>query len=174
MQNAESVLPFYLPQVEPHREDGCCYEYFEEGLLEHGPEHDFSIDLLAWAIQRDYCALPFVATYLNKYDKTTLASKLKAHVKWQSAEEFYPILFFAVERNSPELVSLLCSAGASPRDRVMPSGLPVLVYCVISAEYGVTDITNTLIALLAAGADPTDVPKGHVGEVCRCSQDHQA
>ena len=80
-------------------------------------------------------------------------------MKGQSAGEFYSILFFAVEQNSPELINILCTAGASPKDRVMPLGLPVLIYCVISAEYGVTDITNTLIALLAAGANPMNVPK---------------
>lgn len=69
------------------------------------------------------------------------------------------ILFFAVERNSPELVTLLCKAGADPNDRAVPYDLPVLAYSVLKAEYDVSDTTDTLIALLAAGASSTDIPK---------------
>ena len=77
---------------------------------------------------------------------------------------FFPILYFAVERNSPELVRTLCDAGAQPSQRMRPLGLaiirpPVLGYAIFSAEYNLVDTTNTVIALLAKGADPADVPK---------------
>lgn len=41
----------------------------------------------------------------------------------------------------------------------MPSNLPILAYCVFSAEYKTNDTTDALVALLAAGAAPTDIPK---------------
>ena len=88
-----------------------------------------------------------------------LHSSLKNRVRGESTLYTYPVLFFAVERNSPELVSLLCKAGANLGDRAYPSCLPVLAYCVISAEYGLSDTTETLVALLAAGATSSDIPK---------------
>ena len=72
----------------------------------------------------------------------------------------YPILFFAVEHNSPELVRLLCRAGADPRKPArLLNNLPVLAYCIMTAEYNLSDTTDTLSALLAMGADPYDLPQ---------------
>ena len=76
----------------------------------------------------------------------------------------YPVLYFAVERNSPEIVTILCKAGADPSLRWRPRGLfvpslPVLSSAVLSAEYDLSDITDMIIALLAMGKDPKDVPK---------------
>ena len=85
-------------------------------------------------------------------------SSLNSRVQGDSALYTYPILFFAVERNSPELVSLLCKAGANLEEKAHPSCLPVLAYCVISAEYNLSDTTETLVALLAAGASSSQIP----------------
>lgn len=151
------MFSFFLPRLKAHRK-GCCYKFLDEELLDHGPEHDFSVELLAWAIQRASCPMSSIETYLKKYDRTSLRSKLQVPFGDDSTGYEYPILFFAVERNSAQLISLLCNAGANPCDRAVPSFLPVLAYCVLSAEYQVTDTTDALIALLAAGAPSTDVP----------------
>lgn len=79
-------------------------------------------------------------------------------------DSLYPILYFAVERNSPEIVRILCNAGANPSQRMVPSGisivaLPLLAYSVISAEYDLSDRTDLVISLLAMEADPNDIPK---------------
>lgn len=44
------------------------------------------------------------------------------------------------------------------KERPLPSDLPLLVYTVISAEHEVLDTTQTLIAVLAAGSSPYDLP----------------
>lgn len=90
--------------------------------------------------------------YLMHHPAKKVYSGLQTRVQGDSSLYTYPILFFAVERNSPELVSLLCKAGANPSDKAFPSCLPVLAYCIISAEYDLSDTTETMVALLAAGA----------------------
>ena len=70
----------------------------------------------------------------------------------------FPILFYAAEQNSPELVRVLCKAGAVLGDRSELIGLPLLAYTVLSAEYDLTDTTDTFIALLAEGAWPEQLP----------------
>ena len=156
-----STLPIFLPLIPRSRAcaEGCCHEYSDEELLAHSLEHEFSTELLAWAIQQPSCSISSISTYLKKYSTSRLRSALLTPVKDGPAEDSYPILFFAVERNSPELVSLLCRAGASPHMPAKPSLVPVLAYCVISAEYKVADTTDTLVALLAAGADADDIPR---------------
>ena len=71
----------------------------------------------------------------------------------------YPILYFAAERNSPELMRILNRAGASLDRRTQPTMLPLLACTVLSAEYELSDTTDTLITLLALGAKPTDIPR---------------
>lgn len=76
----------------------------------------------------------------------------------------FPILYFAAERNSSEIVRILCHAGANPNDSIslFPSAIPtipLLSYTVLSAENALADTTETVIALLALGASPHDVPK---------------
>lgn len=65
--------------------------------------------------------------------------------------DMVPILFFAVERNSPEIVRVLCRAGANPNKRYQPGGLPILPYTVLTSEYELSDTTDTMIALLVSG-----------------------
>lgn len=58
---------------------------------------------------------------------------------------------------------MLCKAGADTNlhnySFLLPWGVPVLAYTIISAEYNLSDTTDTVLALLAMGADPRDVPK---------------
>ena len=70
----------------------------------------------------------------------------------------FPILFFAVEQNSPEIVRVLCKAGADPSRKSESTALPLLAYVIVSAEYDLSDTTDTLIALLAEGARPEQLP----------------
>ena len=72
---------------------------------------------------------------------------------------WYSPLFFAVERKLPQLIRILCEAGADPNFRSWPSGITLLCYIIISAEYELVDITDCLIAALAMGADPEGIPQ---------------
>ena len=76
----------------------------------------------------------------------------------------FPILYFAAERNSPQIIRILCHAGADPSQSIKSSSprtfeIPLLPYTILSAEYKFADSSETVIALLAAGASPYDVPK---------------
>lgn len=63
----------------------------------------------------------------------------------------HPILFFAAERNSPDIIKILCQPGANLSQALEAFSLPVLAYCIFSAEYD-------LFPLFAMGVDPSDIP----------------
>lgn len=117
-----------------------------------GECQDFSIEAVGWGIQNGLSPSA-ISRYLDRWP----ASRVK-HELCQTIKGVYrikhPILFYAVERNSPEIVRILCRAGADPSQPTQPLGLPVLAYCIFSAEYELCDTTDCLFALLAMGADP--------------------
>ena len=74
------------------------------------------------------------------------------------------MLYFAVERNSPKISSMLCEAGADPSQKYRLSDLatepiPLLAYTILRTEHDISDTTDSLVALVAKDADPEDVPK---------------
>lgn len=108
---------------------------------------------LAWAIQ-------------NGVSQTSIERYLIQHNGSKTAKSLClsPILYFAAERNSPHIVRMLCRAGAKPsRNTDLSSSsisrIPLLPYTILSAEYKLVDTTETVIALLAMGASPYEVPK---------------
>ena len=116
--------------------------------------------MLAWAIQQDFYSLLSIETYLNSSQPNLIKYRLACiPVRGKLAGSSFPILFFAIELNSPQIVSLLIKAGADPNGRAKPSDLPVLAYRIISAEYQVSDATDTLIALLVNSASADDILK---------------
>ena len=155
-----SRLPFILPKIEPNRVDSCCWSHVRDDLLDHAKEsHSPSIQLLAYAIQTLLDPL-VIKRYIESFsvsDVSAILSQIVANT-YLPGPPYIPILFFAVQRNSPELVRTLCKAGARPEERAQPSGMPLLIYTIISAEYESVDHTDTLVALLAMGANPADVP----------------
>lgn len=103
-----------------------------------------------------------IERYLTQHDESEIADRLCQSVKLGT--RFFPILYFAAERNSPEIVRILCHAGAKPSNSIGLCGyavfsLPLLPYTILSAEHKLTDTTETVVALLAMGADPHNVPK---------------
>ena len=104
---------------------------------------------------------PCIERYIAAFSTWSVTTGLTLPLTLQSGTQRIevPILFFAIEKNSPTLVRMLCNAGASPDAVVQPWGIPLLAYAAISAEYEILDTTNVLIALLAAGADPYQIPR---------------
>ncbi len=105
-----------------------------------------------------------IERYIEKFDPVSLHANLSKLVKVDPGGPSFPILYFAVERNSPEILSMLCKAGADPSQRYVPLGLPaatipLLAYAVMRAEYDISDTTDSIVALIAKGADPKDVPE---------------
>lgn len=146
--------PLSLPSDILKQYDVCCWSESEDDYLNHaGESHIFSVYTLAWAIQNgvgEKC----IERYLIQHNGSKTAKSL-----CQS-----PILYFAAERNSPRIVRMLCRAGAKPSHNINPYGssisrIPLLPYTILSAEYKLVDTTETVIALLAMGASPYQVPK---------------
>ena len=156
MQNF-SALPLFLPKIKLDGQQNCCKRYPKENVLDHQrARHPFSWKILAWAIQ-NHVDTKCIERYLESHELSEIQGELLDASS--SSSERFPILFFAVERNSPEVVNMLCQRGANADGRAEPSGIPLLVYTIMSAEYNLSDTTDTLVALLAMGAHPSDVPR---------------
>lgn len=155
-----SILPFFLPKIEI----GDPAEYGEPCLvLEHkGVFDDFSLLHLAWAIQNGVDPQS-IKTYLDQYGVAKVKAGLCTWVHISYDQLQCPILYYAAEANSPEIIRMLCKAGADPNLRCIPFGsrscLTVLAYTVLSAEYTLSDTTDTVLALLAMGACPSQIPR---------------
>lgn len=153
------MLPFFMPRVQPRHQDTCCTLTTDDSCLDHlGECQDFDVEALAWAIQNGL-STSCIDRYLRRWDAPRIKKALCKPVKIIFNGKLYPVLFFAVERNCPNLVRLLCRAGADPAQAAQPSNLPVLAYCIMTAEYELSDTTDALFALLAMGADPYDLPQ---------------
>jgi len=158
------ILPFFLSRLNLEHERWCCRNIDPNASLDHALfRHDFSLKLLAWAIQNN-ANLNTVERYLKYFSQARIEQEFSTELTATDGGRGFPILYFAVERNSPELVRLLCRAGAQPSQRMRPSGIPIvklplLAYAILSAEYRLVDTTDTVIALLAMGASPGDVPR---------------
>ena len=100
----------------------------------------------------------YLTSYLYSYNNKNIRNALARPLIGDSLED-YPILCFAVARNSPQIVRLLCKSGADPNSVMGVEDVPMLSYAVVSADYSLSDTTDTVIALLAMGAKPTGVPK---------------
>lgn len=162
-QSSTTVLPIFLPKVVRELPGVCCYSKSSKDVfLDHAKEnHDFSLRNLAWAIQIGVDG-KCIERYLTQDNKSDIADRLCQAIHLGTS--LFPILFFAAERNSPEIVRILCHAGAKPDHSISLCGhavstLPLLPYTILSAENTLADTTETVIALLAMGASPHDVPK---------------
>ena len=117
----------------------------------------------AWAIQNGVSETR-VERYLSQHNESDIAARLCLSVQTTLGAPIFPILYFAAERNSPEIVRILCHAGAKPTQSISPHGsavfgLPLLPYAILSTGYELSDTTETVVALLAMGASPHDAPK---------------
>ena len=131
-----------------------------EELLDHQRNgHSFSLKNLAWAVQSHVDA-KCIERYLEGFNRSQIQEQLLDPISSTSnLGNRFPIMFFAAERNSPELMAMLCEKGADVDCRAEPSGIPLLAYTIMSADYHLHDTTNTLIALLAMGANPSNIPR---------------
>lgn len=154
-----SILPFFLPEAHSWHNVSCCTLTKDESSLDHlGECQDFSLEALAWAIQNNLSP-SCIERYFQHWPASKTQQELGQTVRTWRGYGRYPILFFAIERNSPEIIRILCRAGADPSQTVVHTRLPVLAYCILSAEYELSDTTDSLFALLAMGADPFDLPR---------------
>ena len=153
------TIPFFPPRIKIETTESCCNATVEDATLDHRADHHaFAIKTLAWAIQNQL-STKCIERYINKFTQSQIRTQMCFGVYAGFGVPNCPILFFAIEQNSPELIRLLCKAGALVGQRATPSDLPPLAYAVLSAEYNLVDTTDVLITLLATGADPKDIPE---------------
>ena len=151
-------LPFRLPVLEMELQSPCCTPFHGDFIMDHAKDfHDIDTRLIAYAIQKQ-CDPKIIKRYIQAYPESVVREALLKPIQRPVGQPGLPILFYAVEQHSPELVRILCEAGADPGQRAQPSGIPLLTYTIISAEYKIVDMTDTLVALLAMGANSADVP----------------
>jgi len=100
-----------------------------------------------------------IERYLSHYFDSIKSYGLRVLVKCASKTSRFLVLFFVVERNSLELVRILCRLEVSLDKRVDSIGLPLLAYIIFHVEYKILDTLPTMIALLAARANSHEVPK---------------
>ena len=154
-----NTLPFVPPKIELGTVEGCCKAAPEDATLDHAKDyHFFSLNKVAWAIQNKLSPA-CIERYIKKFDRTFVTSPISFGVPNGFGAPCCPILFYAIEQNSPELVRILHKAGANVGSTTFPFGLPALAYAVLCAEYTSDDTTDVLITLLAIGANPKDVPE---------------
>ena len=158
-----SKLPCSPPKIKLSCLGDCCEMSNKDAFVDHVRDyHNFRLDVLAWAIQ-NMVDCRCIERYIEKCDPKLLLARLSRLIK-VPGEPSFPILYFAVERNSPDILNMLCKAGADPDQRYdhlgMPAArIPLLAYAVMRAECDMSDTTDSIVALLAKDADPKDVPK---------------
>ena len=129
----------------------------EQGLDNITRIFPFDNQFLAWGIQSK-CSPQSIHRFLESYSPDIVQQKIVSLVSFGSGLGV-PVVFFAIERNSPEIVRMLCDYGAPLTKKAVPSGLPALAYAVLVAEYETRDTTTMVGTLLALGENPKDVPE---------------
>ncbi|KAG8529971.1 uncharacterized protein KY384_005453 [Bacidia gigantensis] len=156
----KSILPILLPQAGPKCQHACCTPIPNTARIDHFVDyHDFHAEDLAWAIQSGL-EPDSIERYLQKINARHRVPELNRSLKYQTGAKtvVLPLLAFAVERNCPRIIRALCAAGASPNGRMQPHSVPLIAYAVLISEYEFSDTTNAVMALLAMGADPKNIP----------------
>ena len=150
-----------LPRIQPNIQESCCaFGQPKDSSLDHAKDHHpFSIRTLAWAIQNGLSPAS-IQRYLAAHPSAQLEHQLSFPLSGEviGVRVHFPIIFFACERNLPELVRILCQAGTLIKQYCWPSLLPALAYTSLLAEETLEDTTDTIVALLANGANPHDLP----------------
>ena len=156
-------MPCAPPTVKLPGLGDCCDTSKKDAFIDHRRDyHNFQLHVLAWAIQ-NMVETKCIERYIEKCDPALLRAKLSILIRVPGKPPF-PILYFAVERNSPEIVSMLCKAGANPSQKYDPLGMPaakipLLAYAAMRAECDLSDTTDSIVALVAKGADPKAIPE---------------
>jgi hypothetical protein len=99
------------------------------------------------------CSVDTVKTYVQHYcdDRDAFMDMMRLAT---------PALYYAIGRNSPDMVTLLLEFGMSPHG-VDRAGhfIPALAFAIIHGDLHTLDTTEVMKVLLGAGADPKIVPE---------------
>lgn len=110
----------------------------------------FSVETLCAAIQK-VCSLATIKTYLSSYANSDSFTRTMARAGW-------PALYYAVERNTADLVSTLLQYKADPHWSCKEFPIPLIAFAIIHGHREALDTTDVIRTLLASGVDPKTIP----------------
>ncbi|KAF2662718.1 P-loop containing nucleoside triphosphate hydrolase protein [Lophiostoma macrostomum CBS 122681] len=112
----------------------------------------FSVKTLCAAIQTKECTITVIKQYIQGYENSPSNKKIMHRDGW-------PALYYAVERNSPELVSYLLQNGFDPSEQHESFDVPLLAFAIIHGHRDAIDTTGITKVLLAFGISPKVIPE---------------
>lgn len=121
----------------------------DDHLRRFGTPEEFSARRLCAAIEND-CSPDTIKWYTSNHD-TTLRSV--------SVSDAWALLYYAAQRNSSELISILLKSGIGhATDKEPDHDVPILAFVVLSGHKKAVDTTEVLKLLLASNLPPTAIP----------------
>jgi hypothetical protein len=140
------LLPLELPP-DPYDSDALPDVRRSRQII----SNNFSIKTLCAALHSN-CTPAAIKQYIQSHKIHGSGSELLSGEDW-------PALYYAVRRNSPELDTILLQAGVDARTFKTSFSIPLLAYVIIYGQHKVIDTSEVLKLLLAAGYDPTTIPR---------------
>ncbi|KAI4641381.1 uncharacterized protein J4E78_010444 [Alternaria triticimaculans] len=119
-------------------------------LQSWGPPEAFSILTLCAAIQKK-CSLTAFKAYLQTYAGSPGFRETLTNHGW-------PLLYYAAERNSVEMISVLQQHGVNTEVPNNTFAIPLLAYVAIHGQAEAIDTSEVMKLVLANGANPTVIP----------------
>lgn len=111
----------------------------------------FSVETLCAAIQGE-CTFDSIKWYLQSYGESSTCKSAFLKNGW-------PSLYYAVEKNLSNILSLLLQSGLDPHELHKESHLPLLAFAIIHGYREAVNTTDTVRILLAHGVDLKIIPK---------------
>jgi len=137
----------HLPDA-PRKSPGMTVD---DELLEARGSALFNTIQLCTAISNG-CSAESVRKYLEHYRNYETEFQ-------EIVDQATPVLYYAIGRNSPELVTLLLDYGFNPECCTDATHfIPALAFAVIHGHIHLLDTTAIVQLLLAGGADPKTIP----------------
>lgn len=140
-----------LKPVELPMDDTYLETPLDQILRRLGNPTRFSVETLCAAIQGE-CTFDSIKWYLQNYGESPTCKSAFLKNGW-------PSLYYAVEKNSSKILSLLLQSGLDPHELHKEFHLPLLAFAIIHGYREAVDTTDTMRILLAHGVDPKIIPK---------------
>lgn len=122
----------------------------DERLRRLGSPTSFSVKTLCAGIQKN-CTVDAIKWYIQSYQSSATANKLLSNDGW-------PSLYYAAERNSGELITLLIQNGVDANPACITFSIPLIAYAIVRGNAEAIDTSEVVKLLLAADYDPTVIP----------------
>ena len=152
--NPRNPLPFILPNITL-----SSFRATPDKLLEEaGRATHFSPRVIAWALQ-NLQPKRHISAYIDQFPAEFVRVKINELVSCTGIAVAVPILFFAIEQGSLDMIRILVKAGANLEARTSNWQIPVLAYTVLHSDINKTDTTEIFKLLLALGANPNQIPE---------------